>query len=109
MPIAAVVIIRNSDGKILSATRKDDVIKYCFPGGKLDLGEDPAQAAARELMEETGIRLIDSHDLGSLSVNPKGFSWSKDYDSCSALTPVDVLGHQLERSGRLLNEDIIMG
>ncbi len=31
--------------------------QYCFPEGRLEPGESPRQAAARELKEETGIRI----------------------------------------------------
>lgn len=41
-----------------------------FPGGIIDDGEDPAQAVARELLEETGYRAEILVPLGLLSPNP---------------------------------------
>ena len=44
-----------------------------LPGGIIDPGEDPADAAARELIEETGYRAAGVHPLGSLNPNPALF------------------------------------
>jgi len=41
-----------------------------IPGGLVDDGEDPAVAAARECLEETGYRTGELHSLGSLNPNP---------------------------------------
>ena len=47
--------------------------KYCLPCGYLDFDETCAQAAQRELMEETGVNLpISDFKLVSINDNPKG-------------------------------------
>lgn len=45
-----------------------------FPGGVIDEGETPAQAAQRELLEETGYKAGKLTHLGSMSPNPAIFS-----------------------------------
>lgn len=45
-----------------------------IPGGIVDPGEEPAAAAARELIEETGYRAASVRPLGSLNPNPALFA-----------------------------------
>lgn len=45
-----------------------------FPGGVIDKGEDPAVAAARELMEETSARAGRLTKLGMMNPNPALFA-----------------------------------
>lgn len=51
----AAVMLIVKDGLILSISRRDDPTKFGLPGGKLEPGELPAQAAVRETLEETGV------------------------------------------------------
>lgn len=51
----AAVMFIVKDGLILSISRRDDVTKFGLPGGKLEPGELPGQAAIRETLEETGV------------------------------------------------------
>lgn len=44
-----------------------------IPGGMIDAGESPEQAAARELLEETGYRAARIQPLGSVNPNPALF------------------------------------
>lgn len=52
---AACCLIVSHDGKVLAVSRKDDPNAWGLPGGKVEVAEDPADAAARELHEETGV------------------------------------------------------
>jgi 8-oxo-dGTP pyrophosphatase MutT (NUDIX family) len=52
---AACCLIIRRDGKVLAVSRKYDKNAMGLPGGKIDPGETPEQAAQRELKEETGL------------------------------------------------------
>jgi 8-oxo-dGTP diphosphatase len=57
--VAAALIVRN--GEILIGQRRPEqpmALKWEFPGGKIEAGESPEEALARELDEELGIRAI---------------------------------------------------
>lgn len=45
-----------------------------IPGGIVDPGEDPLEAGARELLEETGYRAGPIESLGSINPNPALFT-----------------------------------
>ncbi|HVY64189.1 MAG TPA: NUDIX hydrolase [Gammaproteobacteria bacterium] len=45
-----------------------------IPAGLVDPGEDPAEAAMRECLEETGYRAHDAQSLGVVNPNPALFS-----------------------------------
>jgi 8-oxo-dGTP pyrophosphatase MutT (NUDIX family) len=45
-----------------------------IPGGLVDAGEDPGEAAMRECLEETGYRARSAVSLGALSPNPALFA-----------------------------------
>jgi 8-oxo-dGTP pyrophosphatase MutT (NUDIX family) len=55
---AGVVLLCHA-GKVLAVTRKNDPTKWGLPGGKAEEGESTKAAAARELLEETGIEAYD--------------------------------------------------
>ncbi|MBK1696397.1 NUDIX hydrolase [Rhodovibrio salinarum] len=56
-PIAATiaVVIREAQVLLVRRANPPDAGRWGFPGGKIEPGEPLAQAAVRELMEETGV------------------------------------------------------
>lgn len=54
---AVVVVLFNQD-KILGVTRKDNLTDWGLPGGKIEVGETPVEAAVREVKEETGLDIF---------------------------------------------------
>src|SRR5215467_11643283 len=49
------IVVRN-DGRVLAIQRQDDG-RWVPPGGVLELAETPAEGVAREVLEETGLRV----------------------------------------------------
>ena len=68
--VVAAVVTR--DGKILIGQRKRNgrhPLKWEFPGGKVEPGEDPRVALARELREELNVEAVIGEELDSYEVN----------------------------------------
>ena len=67
-PEASVVVAETTTGQIVINKEYRHPIKkwlYSLPGGCVDPGESPTQAAQRELLEETGYTAKTFHHIGS--------------------------------------------
>ncbi|MBB1156953.1 NUDIX hydrolase [Amycolatopsis dendrobii] len=67
--VAVSAFIQDDEGRILMIRRTDNDL-YAIPGGQLELGETLAQAAVREVREETGIECEVTGVIGLYS-NPR--------------------------------------
>lgn len=61
---ASILYVEN-DGKILAVSRGEDITNMNMPGGGIETGETPAEAAKRELWEETGLKVVEMFPLFS--------------------------------------------
>jgi 8-oxo-dGTP diphosphatase len=61
IPIPVVCALIERDGRLLLAQRppnKHLPLKWEFPGGKVESGEEPSAAVAREIKEELGCEIV---------------------------------------------------
>jgi 8-oxo-dGTP pyrophosphatase MutT (NUDIX family) len=90
----AVAIVEGTDGRacfvitVRASTLRNHAGQYALPGGRIDDGETPEQAALRELDEEVGLRLEPDAIVGRLDdfATRSGF----------AITPIVTWGGRAE-------------
>tara|TARA_B100000131_G_scaffold297792_1_gene316871 strand:- start:3363 stop:3782 length:420 start_codon:yes stop_codon:yes gene_type:complete len=92
---AGVVIVSDENGRLLILKRSDAVDHFAgywnFPGGRPDDGEDPADCAARECFEESGIK-IDPNDLyfiDSIKRSDEKHIYFFAYENCNQPVVID--------------------
>lgn len=90
---AADVFVLNSENKVLLVKRTDNGF-WCLPGGKQDLGETPAECAARECFEESGYKVKITGLLGVYSSQCYpyiNYPW-KDNEFCHVVYRAEIIG-----------------
>lgn len=97
----AYAVISNDLKRILIVIAKN---RYHLPGGGIDAGEDPQQAVAREIQEETGYSIeglqalgqanqfLDTKDLGP--INKLGLILSAAYRALRSPRPTPLITSQ---------------
>ena len=61
--VAAAIVTSNQG--VLVGRRRDGSPPWTFPSGKMEAGESPQEAAVREALEETGLRIRATGIIGS--------------------------------------------
>ena len=69
----AAAVIFDSDGRVLLVREAYDRRRWSLPGGALEAGETPEDAAARETFEETGLHVSIEHHIGTYTLD-NGFT-----------------------------------
>jgi 8-oxo-dGTP diphosphatase len=59
----SIAVVVGAEGRLLMGLRSDDG-SWDFPGGYTNLGENAAQTAVRETVEETGLRVLPERLMG---------------------------------------------
>ena len=120
----AVGIIRRQD-QVFISKRPDNLHQgglWEFPGGKVEIGESPAQALQRELFEEVGIRVLNSqgemlieHDYGDKRVRLHimstteftGEPFGKESQQCRWVNVAELEAYQFPEANKAIVEHIL--
>jgi len=91
-PKVAAAVLIEQDGRVLLVRRAGDPFRglWTLPAGFVNGGEDPAEAAARECLEETGlsVRVTRLFDIVAGREHPRGADFVIVYQA-------EVIGGQL--------------
>lgn len=100
MPSFACIFAETPDGRIVTYRQYRHGprrVGLVFPGGHLSPGEEPLDAAKRELMEETGLEADGWTDLGAYVVNAnQGGAWSHMFHATGCRPVGDPVSDDLE-------------
>jgi ADP-ribose pyrophosphatase YjhB (NUDIX family) len=68
--VCAGAVVRDDQGRLLVIRRgtHPSLGTWSLPGGRVEPGESPAQAAAREVLEETGLRVTVGELIDTVEV-----------------------------------------
>jgi len=73
-------IIKNDEGKVLLLHRSTAKrVQWEIPGGKVEVGEAPEQAAVREIAEELGVTVQVIGRIGSKNFEQEGEHYEYDW------------------------------
>lgn len=105
MRAAGGVVVR-ADG-LIAVVHRPHRLDWTLPKGKLEAGEDDAQAATREVEEETGWSAAISRDLGSVDYTlPDGRPKTVRWYTMDALAEVRAPAHDVDEV-RWLSPDAV--
>jgi ADP-ribose pyrophosphatase YjhB (NUDIX family) len=93
--VAAYVVVRRADHVLLARWTGPRGPEWTLPGGGLDFGEDPADAAVREVREETGY-----------AVRLDGLLFVNSFRRVLPDAPVDFHAIQIVYAGSVIGGDL---
>lgn len=79
IPAVSVAVVRGGTVLLVKRARPPSQGLYAYPGGKVEAGETLAQAAARELEEETGLRADGYRPLRDIHIDGRAENHAVDY------------------------------
>ncbi|RTM03549.1 MAG: NUDIX domain-containing protein [Hyphomicrobiales bacterium] len=79
IPAVSVAVVRGGSVLLVKRGRAPSQGLYAYPGGKVEPGETLAAAAARELLEETGLEATGYRPLRDIHIDGSGENHAVDY------------------------------
>ena len=115
LPDAALVVLWDEDGRIVTVSRPEPGHEQSFPGGIVEDGETPEVAATREALEEVGVEATGLTKVAILRSPVDGrrvhifvaASWTGTPDALEGGTTIDRLTpEQLFAQARLFRDSV---
>ncbi|RUU58125.1 NUDIX domain-containing protein [Mesorhizobium sp. M2C.T.Ca.TU.002.02.1.1] len=79
IPAVSVAVVRGGTVLLVKRARAPSQGLYAYPGGKVEPGETLAEAAARELLEETGLEATGYRPLRDIHIDGTAENHAVDY------------------------------